>query len=415
MNRRILLTLGLSVGVVAAALVAPVLRARAQEAAPAIEADAAPEEPAIAEVTEPEPAAQPEPEAPVAEVVVQDAPRTVDIVIALDTSGSMDGLIDSTRARLWDVVNQAVVAQPSPQVRVGLVTFGTPTGSSPAEGFVTRRMDLTTDLDGFYEELMGLRTNGGDEYVGWALSTSIDQMSWSDDPGSVKMLFVAGNESADQAPEQRNFRVYAPKALEAGITVHSLFAGDVDSGRQLKWDQVAAMGGGTYAAIDQNRSVAAIATPFDAQLVSLDDQLNQTYVAFGRHGQAGLMNQQKQDLNASNYGSRSSRASTKASGSYRNASWDLVDAQQYEQRQLADIPDADLPEPMRGMTLEQKTAYVNGKAAERKRLQQQIAAVNAERSQWLATARAEAVGQSGLDDAMRGMVVDTMVSAGFAF
>ena len=31
--------------------------------------------------------------------------RPVDLVIALDVSGSMSGLIDSAKQRLWDIVN----------------------------------------------------------------------------------------------------------------------------------------------------------------------------------------------------------------------------------------------------------------------------------------------------------------------
>ena len=50
--------------------------------------------------------------------------KTVDLVIALDVSGSMDGLIDSARQRLWDVVNELGRAQPQPQLRVALVTYG---------------------------------------------------------------------------------------------------------------------------------------------------------------------------------------------------------------------------------------------------------------------------------------------------
>ncbi|HEX8954615.1 MAG TPA: hypothetical protein VF945_22325, partial [Polyangia bacterium] len=50
--------------------------------------------------------------------------KKVDLVIALDTSSSMDGLIDSARAKLWDVVNLLAHAKPTPLVRVGLLSYG---------------------------------------------------------------------------------------------------------------------------------------------------------------------------------------------------------------------------------------------------------------------------------------------------
>src|SRR5205809_7325473 len=89
--------------------------------------------------------------------------KKVDLVIALDTSSSMDGLIDSARAKLWDVVNLLATAKPKPVLRVGLISYGN-TGYDAQAGWVRKESDLTTDLDGIYAKLFALRTNGGEEY-----------------------------------------------------------------------------------------------------------------------------------------------------------------------------------------------------------------------------------------------------------
>ena len=43
-----------------------------------------------------------------------DARRDVDLVIALDVSGSMEGLIESAKQRLWDITNELARARPVP-------------------------------------------------------------------------------------------------------------------------------------------------------------------------------------------------------------------------------------------------------------------------------------------------------------
>ena len=40
--------------------------------------------------------------------------KPVDVVLCLDTSGSMDGLIDSAKIRLWALVNDLAKMQPAP-------------------------------------------------------------------------------------------------------------------------------------------------------------------------------------------------------------------------------------------------------------------------------------------------------------
>ena len=67
------------------------------------------------------PGAKPEEKpAPPAEVMG----KPIDLVICLDVSGSMNGLIDSAKIRLWDVVNELARMKPTPNLRVGLYTYG---------------------------------------------------------------------------------------------------------------------------------------------------------------------------------------------------------------------------------------------------------------------------------------------------
>src|SRR5213075_3096371 len=92
----------------------------------------------------------------------------IQVAILLDTSGSMDGLIDQTRKQLWRVVNELATAKKdghSPNLQVALYEYGN--DAIPAEnGYIRRVLPLTTDLDRVSEELFALLTNGGSEYCG---------------------------------------------------------------------------------------------------------------------------------------------------------------------------------------------------------------------------------------------------------
>ena len=124
-------------------------------------------------------------------------PRPVDLVICLDTSGSMEGLINAARQKLWSVVSELATAKPTPDLRVALLTYGSP-GNVEA-GHVVLQSDLTRDLDLISEKLFALTTSGGREYVGRVVWHALEHLTWSDGD-AVKLLFVAGNESADQDP-----------------------------------------------------------------------------------------------------------------------------------------------------------------------------------------------------------------------
>ncbi|MEO0602019.1 MAG: hypothetical protein AAF211_11330, partial [Myxococcota bacterium] len=100
-----------------------------------------------------------EPAEPPPPVVVDEPPsepRDVDIVLCLDTSGSMGQLIDSARARLWEVVGEVAEVEPEANLRVGLLSFGSPLSDGHLNGHVVLQTPLTSDLDALYNTMWSL-------------------------------------------------------------------------------------------------------------------------------------------------------------------------------------------------------------------------------------------------------------------
>ncbi len=341
--------------------------------------------------------------------------RHVDLVIALDVSGSMSGLIASAKQRLWDVVNELGRAQPQPELRVAILSYGNP-GYGAESGYVRIDQPFTSDLDAVNETLFGFGTNGGDEYVARAVSTSVRKLHWSPNPDALKIVFVAGNEAADQDP-QVSVRGATAVAAGKGIVVNTIYCGPDNDAVAAGWREVATLTNGLYASIDQNASaVANVATPMDGELLELNRELNDTYIAYGRDGDRYRANQLEQDANAGAMSSSAmaSRAVTKAGRLYDSSHWDLVDAVE-EGAAVDEFEAEELPEAMQAMSIEERKAYVEEQAAKREALRARIATLDEERRDFIAAAREEEAQTNGLDEVLQEGIRSLAEAKGFTF
>jgi len=347
---------------------------------------------------------------------VAEATRAVDLAICLDTSGSMSGLINAARQKLWAIVNDLALAQPTPTLRVALLTFGTPSYGADT-GFVKLRTTLTEDLDRVSQELFALTTEGGDEYVGRVVQAALTDLPWSASKDSLKIIIVAGNESADQ-DRVVDFRDACKRAITNDIVVNSIYCGGATDEEAPLWREVALLADGRFANIDQDNGLVVIETPFDEQLTALSGSVNQTYLPFGKEGESGASNQVVQDENASslNTAAAASRAQTKGSQLYF-CSWDLVDALKQKQVDLETIPDEDLPERLRGLSLVEKRQAVEAAEAKRAELQRQISEVSEQRQQYIQEQmKKQATSETAaFDHAIRGAIREQAKSKGFDF
>ncbi|GJM23892.1 MAG: hypothetical protein DHS20C16_03070 [Phycisphaerae bacterium] len=329
----------------------------------------------------------------------------------------MTQLIDSARSRLWDVVNELATIKPTPVLRVGLLTYGTPGNSSAKNGWVVRQLDLTSDLDEVYAKMMAMTTSGGDEYVGWVLNDAVEEMSWTSDPRALKIVWVAGNESADQARSSFDFRYVAETAQAKRIIINSIYAGNRQQGINEMWHEVASHGKGSYSAIDMAQGTIQIQTPYDKRLSELNATLNDTYIAFGQQGREMKRRQSLQDANAAQMGveAEASRVAAKSTRLYTNDFWDLVDASKKKDFDLDDIDTKDLPAPMQTMTRDEQVAYMEGKAAERATVQSQIQEINNDRQRFIKNERekSKTADKKGLGDAMLAALRQQALDSGF--
>jgi len=346
----------------------------------------------------------------------RDARPLIQFAICLDTSGSMEGLLDSARQKLWAITNELALASPAPRLEVALLTYGND-GHNAENGWVAKHLDFTEDLDAVSELLFSFVTNGGTELVGRVLQAAAAELSWSADPNALRLVFVAGNESADQ-DGQVPYRDVAAALVARDITVSSIYCGGAEDAISPGWREVALRGDGHFATIDQDRGTLTIPTPFDAELAELGARLNETYIPYGAAGELGCSNQARQDYNATNLNpdAAAGRAVCKATSNYF-CSWDLCDLVREKQIEIEKIVIADLPEGLRKLTITEVITLVNTNQAKRTELQAKIHALDAKRRAFIQAemAKRELTEENAFDAAIRTAIRERAHRKGFRF
>jgi hypothetical protein len=339
------------------------------------------------------------------ELAKKEEGKPIDVVICLDVSGSMNGLIDSARTKLWDIVNDLAKIKPTPKLRVGLYSYGHTTYDAK-KGWVRKEADLTDDLDEISRKLFGLSISGGNEYVARVCRDAIDEQKWSEDKNALKIIFVAGNEPATQDPQVK-LKDVADKAVAKGIFINPIYCKSNQFPNYDDWKEFGNMGGGVFALIDQDKGAVTIATPLDKELDKLSREMSNTYLSYGKEGNEKKANQQLQDANASKQspGAAASRAESKGGGLYRNDAWDLVDRMKNDPKfDVKKVPVEELCEEMKKMTPEEREKHVKEMLAKREALQKQINELSAKRQAYLKEEAKKNVSAAdkAFDDAVRG-------------
>jgi uncharacterized protein YdaT len=324
----------------------------------------------------------------------------IKVALLLDTSNSMDGLIDQAKAQLWEIVNELSYAKCEnlkPNLQIALYEYGNDNLNGD-EGYIRQVLGFSQDLDEISKELFSLTTAGGNEFCGQVIKTSLDQLKWETNPDDLKLIFIAGNEPFTQG--HISYKDASKLALTKDITVNTIFCGDYNQGISGYWKDGADLTHGNYMAINHNYETVHIASPYDDTILDLNRKLNQTYVAYGSTGKQKMALQVEQDDNAQGYSEANavSRVVSKSSHLYKNESWDLIDAAEDESFEYEKLKESDLPKELKGKSETEIKSYISDKREERKNIQNKIQDLNLKRKQYILEQQTK--GENNLENAM---------------
>ncbi len=358
---------------------------------------------------------------PFAHIVAPVGNPKVDVVFVLDTTGSMSGLIQTAKEKIWSIASTMASAQPTPEIRIGLVAY-----RDRGDHYVTKVVDLSDDLDSVYATLMDFQADGGGdtpESVNKALYDAVHNISWSQGTQAYQVVFLVGD-----APPHMDYQdeVKYPEIVAAakkkGIVINTIQCGGLPT-TAGPWTQIASLGNGKFFQVEQAGSAVALATPYDAEIAELSARLDDTRLYFGTEEEKERMASKVAATDkihaSSSVWSRARRAAFNVSAGGKTnllGKNELVDGVASGTIKLDELDEAELPAVLKPMAPEEQEAYVAGLAGDRADLQRQIRGLATDRDDYLKKKVEEAGGfKDSLDQKIFEAVAEQAEEAGLEY
>ena len=196
--------------------------------------------------------------------------QTIKVALLLDTSNSMDGLINQAKTQLWEIVNELSYAKygiQKPELKIALYEYGNDRLES-SDGYIRQVLSFSNDLDEISEKLFSLTTNGGKEYCGQVITSSLKELQWGNNKRDLRLIFIAGNEPFTQG--KIHYQEAISDAKEKDVIINTIYCGDYKTGISGMWKDGVDLGGGDYMTINQNKTIVHIASPYDNEIIILN-------------------------------------------------------------------------------------------------------------------------------------------------
>lgn len=346
--------------------------------------------------------------------IVSDNRETLEMVFVLDTTGSMGGLIDGARQRIWGIVNEVMQKQSRPRVRVGLVAY-----RDLGDEYVTKITPITEDLDLVYTDLMAYRAGGGGdepENVRKALAEGVNKAGWAQTRrGLAQIVFLVGDAPPQNYEQEPDVLVTTAEAVQKNMIVNTIQCGAIQATQPI-WQQIALRGEGRYFAIAQDGGVQAISTPYDAKLAELAAKIGKTYITYGVSARqvSNLARQSSMDVAISvgaPVAAQAERAVNKAVNSFQYDG-DLVQDIENEKIKLEDVKEAELPPDLKKMPLAERKKEIAKRIEQRKQIRAEILDLSKKRDEFIAAERKKSGKQSGFDQAVAQALKEQLLKKG---
>jgi hypothetical protein len=208
----------------------------------------------------------------------QPKPR-IEVCFVLDTTGSMGGLIEGAKQKIWSIANEMISAQPTPELKLGLIGY-----RDRGDEYVVKSFGLTDDIDAIYGHLREFQAGGGGdgpESVNEALAEAIHKMPWSSDNKVLKIIFLVGDAPPHMDyPNGPKYPDLCREAAKKDLIINTIQCGEMAETKPI-WQEIAKLAEGSYVGISQAGNVAVISTPMDKELSRLNERIGANLIPYG--------------------------------------------------------------------------------------------------------------------------------------
>jgi len=321
----------------------------------------------------------------------------VEVAFVLDTTGSMGGLIEGAKRKIWSIATAIVDSNPDADIRMGLVAY-----RDIGDDYVTRKIELTRDIQDLYGNLLELKARGGGDWpesVNEALDVAVNKLEWTAGGDVRRIVFLVGDAPPhmDYAQDTK-YPVTLKVAKQKDIIVNAVLAGNAIDTERV-WRDIAQNGNGRFIPIPQDGGqVVVIETPFDEDIIILQREINGTVIPYGPRALQKRTEDKTMQLSrvaaaapsqASEMASYLNKRS-KATSEAVTGDGDLVADVGSGRSSFSSIKEEDLPDNLRAMKPEQRVDEVNKQMNQRKALNEKLGGLVAKRDKYVADARAKA-------------------------
>jgi len=327
--------------------------------------------------------------------------ETIEVCFVLDTTGSMGGLIEGAKQKVWSIANEILSTKPVPNLRIGLIGY-----RDRKDAYVTQVHDLSEDIDDIYAKLMKFQAQGGGdtpESVNQALHEAVTKIGWDKSKKVLKLVFLVGD-----APPHMDYQddvkypAVCKQAVKKDLIINTVQCGSMASTTPI-WKKIAKLAEGDYVAIAQTGGVAAISTPVDAEIAKLNRELGVTVVAYGdARGRATVARKLALATDAPDevaadrlsFLSFKSKASAPSAGgfaastAYIDGGGDLVEGLASGKYDYDKIEEDKLSDELKKMAPEKRTVYLKEQVSKRAELQKKLDELLVKRRDFVTTEKA---------------------------
>jgi hypothetical protein len=327
----------------------------------------------------------------------------VQIALLLDTSSSMDGLIEQARTQLWEIVAELQTDDNDKErvVTVALYQYGN-SRLDEKSGFVEKLSELTPELDGVSIKLHSLSTSGGKEYAPEAISRAVQELNWSDDDAIEKVIVIAGNEGFSQGPISAETAMN--EAANRGIKVIPIFCanGAATSTGLASWKRAAQLASTELDTIDPDKVIAKVETPYDADIVKKYKELESTQLTYGNEAYRAEAAQIK--TTASTYAQEKPmflQADRAVAQSRQAGRADLVADYGANAEKIGSLKPASLPSELQGLSKDEQVREIKARKAKRDKIKSEIDLLAYKRKGYMQSAPAPTSPEPSLGSSVR--------------
>lgn len=330
-------------------------------------------------------------------------PPPIEVCFVLDTTGSMGGLIEAAKQKIWSISNEIVKAKPTPELKIGLVAY-----RDRGNEYITKPFPLTDDIDKVYAHLMEFRAEGGGdepESVNEALAVAVQKMPWSKGSRVLKMIFLVGDAPPHMDyPNDVLYPEICQQAVKKDIIINTVQCGSLAE-TTSDWKKMASLGEGHYTSIEENGGIAVVSTPMDKKLAELNVSIGKTLVPYGKVEEQ-MEVRSKQTRSEASFADVTSAPAASDRLLYNvntkkavQGSNELVADYKTNPDVLNKIAPTELPASLQNKKPAEVEAYLKQQQSTRDDLQKQITDLSRQREQYIAEERRKQAGnKSGFDD-----------------